>query len=207
MLKIARRNGLESVVRIDGSHLLFDDKFCDSVFTSTVLLDNDHEHAASLLLEMTRVAGKEVHLFEDTAPVSFRDRRSHWLRPPSWYVSRIESQGYELTFQRRLPLTCQEIGATFARVLVDRKLDQGARPTNRRLRLEGVLMSVARPMDRIIPPTVGLTRMSFRRKLPVQPAGWQQAEQGIRAARDRYGDGQHIVDEQRAPRDDPEAGE
>ncbi len=163
MLEIARRNGLESVVRIDGSHLPFDDKFCDSVFTSTVLQHNDHEHAASLLLEMTRVAGKEVHLFEDTAPVSFRDRRSHWLRPPSWYVSRIESQGYELTFQRRLPLTCQEIGATFARVLVDRKLDQGARPTNRRLRLEGVLMSVARPMDRIIPPTVGLTRMSFRR--------------------------------------------
>jgi SAM-dependent methyltransferase len=163
MLEIARRNGIESVVQIDGSHLPFEDKFCDAVFTSTVLQHNNDEHAASLLSEMARVAGKEVHLFEDTAPIYFRDRRSHWLRPPAWYVSRLASRGYELTSQRRLPLTCQEIAATFARVLVDRKLDQGARPTARRLRLESALLSAARPVDRVIPPMVGLTRMSFRR--------------------------------------------
>jgi SAM-dependent methyltransferase len=163
MLELARRNGLQSIVKMDGSHLPFDDRFCDAVFTSTVLQHNTDEDAASLLIEMARVSAKEVHLFEDTAPIHFHDRRSHWLRPPSWYVSRLESRGYEPTFQKRLPLTCQEIAATFARVLVDRKLCQGAHPTKRRLRLEGILLHAARPVDRVIPPMLGLTRMSFRR--------------------------------------------
>jgi SAM-dependent methyltransferase len=163
MLELARRNGLENVQRIDGAHLPFKDHFCDAVFTCTVLQHNTHENAADLLGEMARVAAKEVHLFEDTAPIIFRDRQSHWLRPTSWYVRQLQSRGYELTSQKRLPLTCQEIAAASARVLVDRGLCQGARPTGRRLRLENILLRVARPIDRIIPPMVGLTRMSFRK--------------------------------------------
>lgn len=163
MMNIAHLNGLNCIVQIDGSHLPFKDKFCDAVFTSTVLQHNTKEQATGLLAEMARVAAKEVHLFEDTAPIPFRDRRSHWLRPPSWYISLLESRGYELTFQRRLPLTCQEMAAIIARVLVDRQRGQGARPTPRRLRLEAILCSAARPVDRHVPPMVGLTRMSFRR--------------------------------------------
>jgi SAM-dependent methyltransferase len=163
MLELARRNGLENVLQMDGSHLPFGDGFCDAVFTCTVLQHNTNEHAANLLVEMARVSAKEVHLFEDTAPIVFRDRQSHWLRPTSWYVRRLESRGYELTFQRRLPLTCQEMGAAFARVLVDRRLCQGAPPTSRRLRFEDILLRIARPVDRVIPPMLGLTRMSFRR--------------------------------------------
>ena len=163
MVNIARLNGLNCIVQIDGSHLPFEDKFCDAVFTSTVLQHNAKERASSLLTEMARVAAKEVHLFEDTAPIPFRDRRLHWLRPPSWYVSQLESRGYKLTYQRRLPLACQEVAATIARVLVDRQRGQRARPTSGRLRLEAILCGAARPVDRRIPPMVGLTRMSFRR--------------------------------------------
>jgi SAM-dependent methyltransferase len=162
MVNIARRNGLDCIVQIDGSHLPFRDKFCDAVFTSTVLQHNTKERAAGLLAEMARVAAKEVHLFEDTAPIPFRDRRSHWLRPPSWYVFQLESRGYELTFQRRLPLMCQEMAAIIARLLVDGRLGQGARATARRLRLEAILCGAARPVDRHVPPMIGLTRMSFR---------------------------------------------
>lgn len=163
MVDIARRNGLDSIVQIDGSHLPFEDKFCDAVFTSTVLQHNTKERAAGLLAEMARVAAKEVHLFEDTALIPLRDRRLHWLRTPSWYVSQLESRGYELTYQRRLPLACQEVAATIARVLVDRQGGQRARPTARRLRLEAILCGAAQPVDRHVPPMVGLTRMSFRR--------------------------------------------
>jgi SAM-dependent methyltransferase len=166
MIDVARRNGLDCVVQIDGSHLPFDDKFCDAVFTSTVLQHNTKGQAASLLAEIARVAAKEVHLFEDTAPIAFRSRRSHWFRRPSWYVSQLESRGYELTFQRRLPLMCQEVAAGLAWVLVDRQRGQGAPPTPRRLRLEDRLLRVARPVDRSVPPTAGLTRMSFRRTAP-----------------------------------------
>lgn len=162
MLELARRSGLE-VSQTDGTHLPFDDRFCDASFTSTVLQHNDDEHAEDLLGEMARVSAREVHLFEDTAPIRFRDRQSHWLRPPSWYVSRLEKLGYELTFQLRLPLACQEVAATIARVLVDRKLEQGAPPSRGRVRAENALSIVARPVDRVVPPIVGLTRMSFRR--------------------------------------------
>jgi SAM-dependent methyltransferase len=163
MMDIARLNGLDCIVQTDGSHLPFKDKFCDAVFTCTVLQHNTKEQAAGLLAEMARVAAKEVHLFEDTAPIPFRDRRSHWLRPPSWYISLLESRGYELTFQRRLPMTCQEVAATIARVLVDPQRGQGAHATPARLRLEAILCGAARPVDRYVPPMVGLTRMSFRR--------------------------------------------
>jgi SAM-dependent methyltransferase len=163
MREIARRNGLDCIVQMDGRQLPFEDRFADAVFTSTVLQHNDDQQAASLLTEMARVSSREVHLFEDTAPVPVHDRRSHWLRRPAWYISRLESIGYELTAQRRLPLTCQEIAATAARVLMDRRLPQGAHPTPRRLRTENFMLRVARPVDRLIPSAVGLTRMSFRR--------------------------------------------
>ena len=163
MLEVARRRGLENVVQIDGSRLPFGDKFCDAVFTSTVLQHNNPENAAKLLVEMARVAAREIHLFEDTAVIPFRDRQSHWFRRPSWYSSRLESLGFELTFQKRLPLTCQDVASTVARVLTDRGLAQGAPPTKRRLRLEERLLRLARPVDRVIPPTAGLTRMSFHR--------------------------------------------
>ena len=163
MLKLARRRGPYGLVQIDGSRLPFQDGSCDAVFTSTVLQHNTPELATGLLLEMARVSAREIHLFEDTAPLHFRDRRSHWLRPPSWYASRLEPLGYELTFQKRLPLTCQEIAATVARLITDRGQRQGAPATMRRLRIEDGLSRLARPVDRVIPPMMGLTRMSFYR--------------------------------------------
>jgi SAM-dependent methyltransferase len=163
MIDLARRNGLDCLVQIDGEHLPFKDRFCDAVFTSTVLQHNTKEQAVKLLAEIARVASKEVHLFEDTALIPFRDRRSHWFRPPSWYVSLVEAHGYELIFQARMTHTFQEMTAAFARMLAERQRAQGASPTKRRLRLEELLIRAARPVDRHVPPAAGLTRMSFRR--------------------------------------------
>lgn len=161
MLSIARRRGFR-LVRIDGARLPFGARTFGAVFTSTVLQHNTTELATRLLLEMARVSGDEVHLFEDTGPTHLRVRRSLWLRPPSWYESILTSAGFELTYEKRLPLSCQEVAATIARVLVDRDRAQGASATARRLRLEDRLLRFARPLDRTIPPMIGLTRMSFR---------------------------------------------
>lgn len=163
ILNYARERGSYRLVQTDGIHLPFRDKSCDVVFTSTVLQHNSTKCARILLMEMARVSAHEIHLFEDTAPLPFRDRRSHWLRRSSWYTSLLESRGYELVSVKRLPLAFQEIAATVARVLVDHDRPQGAPGTARRLRLEARLMKVARPVDRVLPPLVGLTRMSFRR--------------------------------------------
>ena len=44
-------------------------------------------------------------------------------------------------------------------------------------------------------------------QLVVQAAGRQQAEERVRAARDRERDGQHVIYQQRGARYDPQAGE
>jgi SAM-dependent methyltransferase len=164
MIELARRHdGLDCLVLMDGAHLPFRDGAYDAVFTSTVLQHNSPELASNLLAEIGRVSGSAVHLFEDTAEFYLRDRRSHWLRPPKWYISRMEALGSVLSYQQRLPLCYQEMAATAARVLVDRKLPQGAPPSRGRLRLEGALLRMTRPVDRLVPPVLGLTRMSFVR--------------------------------------------
>lgn len=165
MMKVAGRNGLDCIRPMDGAHLPFEDRFCDAVFTSTVLQHNPNQQAAQLLAEIARVASQEIHLFEDTAIVPVRDRRSHWSRRAAWYIHELQAHGFELTFKSTLPLAGQEVAAVLARITVDRHLTQGAPPSPRRLRLEDMLCRVARPIDRHVPPVLGLTRISFRRRV------------------------------------------
>jgi SAM-dependent methyltransferase len=164
MMDVAAKNGLNCIRAMDGLHIPYEDRFCDAVFTSTVLQHNSPHQAEQLLREMARVAAREVHLFEDTAVVPVRDRKSHWLRRSSWYIRRLESRGFELTFHSTLPLAGQEMAAALARVTMDRTRAQGAPPSARRLQLEATLLRVARPIDRHAPPVLGLSRMSFRRR-------------------------------------------
>jgi SAM-dependent methyltransferase len=164
MIELARRRiGKSCLVQMDGAHLPFEDGAYDAVFTSTVLQHNPPHAAGQLLSEIARVAGSAVHLFEDTAEFYLRDRRSHWLRPAAWYISRMREHGYVLQYRKRLPLCYQEVAGTAARVIVDRRMPQGAPPSRQRVRVEAGLLRVAGPMDRMIPPVLGLTRLSFVR--------------------------------------------
>ncbi|BBY86487.1 class I SAM-dependent methyltransferase [Mycolicibacterium tokaiense] len=163
MMSVAAQNGLHCIAAMDGMRIPYRDNFCDAVFTSTVLQHNNHHQAEQLLMEMARVASRDIHLFEDTAVVAVRDRRSHWLRRSSWYIDRLQERGFELTYHSTLPLAGQEIAAVLARLAVDRTRAQGAPPSARRLKLEKALLRMARPIDRHVPPVLGLSRMSFRR--------------------------------------------
>lgn len=163
MIQLARERGIKNAVLMTTPKIPFEDRFCDAVFTSTVLQHNRSADVESLLREMARVARHEIHLFEDTSPVPVRDRRSHWLRKPAWYASRLEDLGYELTDKHRLPLAWQEIAAIIARITLDGKRTQGAAPTPKRLGLEKQMLKIGRAIDRSIPPVMGLTHLSFRR--------------------------------------------
>ncbi len=163
MLEVARRNGAESLVKVDGVHLPFRDRAFSVVFTATVLQHSPPDRCIALLREMTRVCRDGLHLFEDTAPVGIRDRRSHWLRRPGWYAARMEALGFGVASCERLPLTWQELAAVAARVTAGRHQD-GDPLSPARVRLERQLLRVARIPDRVLPPIAGLTRMSFRRE-------------------------------------------
>lgn len=163
MIGLARRNGVRALVRIDGSRLPFRDRSCEAVFTATVLQHNPPEVCIPLLREMARVCTDQLHIFEDTAPVGVRDRRSHWLRRPNWYAMRIEPLGFRSVAVERLPLTWQEMAAVVSRGVVARARHEGEAVSDTQSRLEQRLMRAARLPDRLFPATVGLTRMSFRR--------------------------------------------
>ena len=163
MLELARRRGLAHLVQMDGTSLPFQDQSYDAVFTSTVLQHNRPEIAEQLLSEIARVSASAVHFFEDTAAFNVRSRESHWLRKPAWYITRMQKHGFALQYCKRLPLCCQEVAAQVARMLVDSHEDQGAPPSSARLRIEAGFQKLARPVDRLVPPALGLTRMSFAR--------------------------------------------
>jgi len=163
MIEIARRNGARFLVRTDGRRLPFRDRSCSVVFTATVLQHNPPSQCLAVLREMARVCDDGLHLFEDTAPVGVRDRRSHWLRRPEWYAARLEPLGFRLTSIERLALAWQELAAVAARALVPGRSPEGAPLSNARVSLERRLLRLARVPDCVLPQLVGLTRMSFSR--------------------------------------------
>jgi hypothetical protein len=148
---------------MDGSELPFRDQSCRVVFTSTVLQHNAPDQCIALMREMARVCSDGLHLFEDTARVRVRDRRSHWLRSPGWYAAHIEPLGFRLTVVDRLALTWQEVAAVASRAVLPGSHQEGAPLSNARVQLERSLLRIARVPDRVLPPMAGLTRMSFHR--------------------------------------------
>lgn len=163
MLRHAGRTVDAEFVHIDGRTLPFEDRRFEAVFVATVLQHNPPEDARSLLLEMARVAEREVHLFEDTAVLPVHDRASHWLRRPSWYAATLRDAGFTPVATERLRLSAQEVSAALVRAAASGGRHEGARATRRHVRAEAAVLPVARVVDAVVPPAVGLTRMSFRR--------------------------------------------
>lgn len=153
-----------SLTKIDGLRLPFADQSFESVMTATVLQHNPAGVADALIAELARVAAAEVHLFEDTAWIGIRDRRSHWLRTPGWYIERMTGAGFELEMHKRLPIAAQEIAAAVARA-VSGQDRQGARVPEGRRRAESALCRAASLLDAVLPASAGLTHMSFHRRV------------------------------------------
>jgi SAM-dependent methyltransferase len=164
MLREASSNGLTRLVNGNATMLPFRSGTMAAVYTVTVLQHNDDGSAARMLGEMARVSSSEVHLFEDTGVVGVHDRPSHWVRTPEWYANRLSQHGYRLENRERIPLAFSEIGANVIRAVADRGRPEGAALSERRVRLEERALQLTLRVDRVVPPVVGLTRLSFRRR-------------------------------------------
>lgn len=163
MLRAALRNDITRLAQGNATALPIASKSVDSVITVTVLQHNDDDSAARILAELARVARHRVHLFEDTGAVAIHDRASHWLRKPDWYVKELARAGYRLQARQRLPLAFSELAANGLRAVARRRQPEGAVIPESQMRLESRLLGVTTRVDGVIPPAIGLTRLSFSR--------------------------------------------
>ncbi|MGH9170384.1 MAG: class I SAM-dependent methyltransferase [Acidimicrobiales bacterium] len=163
MLQSARRHDVDRLAQANATALPMASGSVDSVITVTVLQHNDDDSAAQIAGELGRVARKRVHLFEDTGVVALHDRSSHWLRKPEWYVAEMTRAGYRLEARRRLPLAVSELLANGLRAAARRRQPEGAPIPESQVRLETKLLGVTTRLDGILPPAIGITRLSFTR--------------------------------------------
>ncbi|HLN04872.1 MAG TPA: methyltransferase domain-containing protein [Acidimicrobiales bacterium] len=163
MLQAARRSGVTRLVQGDATSLPIASRAVDAAITVTVLQHNDDEAAARIVAELARVARWRVHLFEDTGGLAIHDRASHWLRRPEWYVAELGRAGYRLETRLRLPLACSELVANGLRAVARRRQPEGAAIPENQMRLESKLLGVTTRIDSLLPPAMGLTRLSFTR--------------------------------------------
>jgi SAM-dependent methyltransferase len=163
MLHAARQSGMTRLVQGDATALPIASRAVDSAITVTVLQHNDDNAAARIVAELARVARSRVHLFEDTGALAIHDRSSHWLRKPDWYEAEFRRSGYRLDAKQRLPLTCSELLANGLRTVARRRQPEGAAIPANQTRLEARLLGFTTRVDKVVPPAMGLTRMSFRR--------------------------------------------
>lgn len=161
MLQAARRRGSTRLVQGDASAMAFASEAFDTVITVTVLQHNDDAAARSILTELARVAKSRLHLFEDTGSFALHDRASHWLRKPDWYRAELGRLGYRFEDEERLPLASSELMANGLRALARRHQSEGAVAPDGYARLEAGLLGVTRLLDGVVPPVMGLTRLSF----------------------------------------------
>jgi SAM-dependent methyltransferase len=163
MLKAARQTGMDRLTQGDATALPIASRAVDCVITVTVLQHNDDDAAARIVAELARVARSRVHLFEDTGALAIHDRPSHWLRKPEWYAAAFGRSGYRLEARQRLPLTCSELFVNGLRAVASRRQPEGAVIPENQIRLEARLLGFTTLVDQVVPPAMGLTRMSFRR--------------------------------------------
>lgn len=163
MLHAAQESGMNRLVEGDATALPFAPRSVDSVITVTVLQHNDDAAARRIVAELARVARSRVHLFEDTGALAVHDRASHWLRKPEWYTEAFRRSGYRLETQRRLPLALSELMANGLRAVTRRRRPEGAAVPESQVRLESKLLGLTTRVDGVVPPAIGLTRLSFTR--------------------------------------------
>ena len=166
MLRQASTRDITGLVQADAIALPMASRSVDSVFTVTVLQHNDDVAAARILDEIARVSRRQVHLFEDTGVFAVHDRPSHWLRRPRWYVSAIERAGFRLETKQRVAFMVSEVMANAVRAVGRRGRPEGEAVTPMFAHVERLLLAMTGSVDRLLPPAVGLTRLSFRRDLP-----------------------------------------
>ncbi len=163
MLQIARENELTRLVGGDGGAIPLHSGSVDAAMTVTVLQHNDDVAAAKIIGELARVARSHIHIFEDTGVVAAHRRASHWLRKPEWYIAELHKTHFRLLSKERLPLATSELLANLLRSVARRHVPEGSAVPQKQQNLEAQLLRFTTRVDSVIPPVVGLTRLSFVR--------------------------------------------
>jgi UDP-N-acetylglucosamine transferase subunit ALG13/SAM-dependent methyltransferase len=165
MAELAReRVGAAADIHItDGATLPFADREFDLVFTTTVLQHNPDETVTQLLHEMCRVAGEDLYIIEDTAPVR-RERPSLWLRTVREYADLAAVEGFGTKRVDPLGIDLSNRLARIMRAVLNRPGRREGEPVSPVHRaVEGAVLPLLRRLDGWFGQRSGLVRMHFRR--------------------------------------------
>lgn len=153
------------IVKIDGSHLPFDDGSFDIVFTATVLQHNtDEPMLKQLMSEICRVSRHSVYLFERIDKTVTGDELCHG-RPVDFYAEICSRHGFELISKRFINIR--------ASYYVSGAIRKGLNPPSRQegepiSRLSWVMQQITLPLtgllDKAFPSQKDVARLEFRRR-------------------------------------------
>jgi SAM-dependent methyltransferase len=175
MIQLAKRNLADRLDRvelrtIDGATLPFESRSLDLVLTVTVLQHNvDPDGFRALVAEIARVAGDRVAVIEDT-DLTVIPGESAVRRPVAHYAEEFARHGFVLESRNflRTPATffCHRALVKAWRVLFGYRYHEGEAVSPLLQALLSASVTLAAPLDDLLPERTGLTRMIFTRRGP-----------------------------------------
>ncbi|MCB0396859.1 MAG: class I SAM-dependent methyltransferase [Flavobacteriales bacterium] len=170
MIQLAKANlnGIADKIEfmhIDGKRLPLEDGSVEVAFASTVLQHNTEDAMMeSILTDLCRVSGNEVHIFEETNKRKTGTELC-MARPVNEYQRICEAAGFELKDVEYININVSYVVCGIINKLFNANSRKEGQPISRlSFALQSLLLPVTRIFDKVFGVRKNLTRMSFRRK-------------------------------------------
>lgn len=160
--KLLKGKNIE-IKKTDGHHLPFEDRSFQLVFTSTVLQHNtDEQLLKNLIKEITRVASKEIIIFERIEK-NLQGHESNVGRPVSYYEELFKTNGFSLKSAEFLKIQASYFVCGAIRKIFNSKKRKEGEPVSRlSYFLESASLPITKLIDPLIPSHRDLGMLRFR---------------------------------------------
>lgn len=162
---LARHGVTAELQKVDGAHLPFRNGAVDLTYTVTVLQHNTDDGAFEQLCgELCRVTRDRIVLMEDTGNGMRSPSGSFVARPIERYRDVLSLHGFKLTSADRLHVQASGFAhAVIHRLLVRKDRKEGDPIGRLPQSLLSTMLAGTRLLDRVVPESIGLTKMVFQR--------------------------------------------
>ncbi len=153
-----------NLVKVDGTHLPFEDQSFDFVFSATVLQHNtDEAMVVKLIGEMCRVAKDSVFIFESIDEKLSGDELCHW-RPVSMYEKWFTQHGFGLHAKKFINIRVSYFVSGAIRKGLNPKKRAEGEPLNRlSVFLQSITLPFTRLLDKMFVSEKDVARLEFVR--------------------------------------------
>jgi len=154
-----------NLVKINGEKLPFQDEKFDAVFSATVLQHNtDDDMMQSILMEMCRVSGDKLYLFERIES-NFKGDDLCMGRPYEYYKTIVESQGFKFENIEFINIQISYLACGLIRKLFNTKSrKEGQKESSISTTLQKLILPFTKVLDKVFTVKRDLARIEFSRK-------------------------------------------